>query len=144
MWEINDLNELDELTLMNTAANLVAMEKSRMDYPNYLLYLWEDSVPGVLLSDGYFHDFCAMKLRKTHPAFSNEESNTAGILYFDDNYSGVILFRNTLFSFIDENEPKNGVLPFDLLVENLAEELEKAGSKEELPDFHKISDKTVD
>lgn len=86
----------DLIILANTAINVIASDKSHTQCGQYTLYFWDHIVPGVLLSDGHYHKFAAIKLKKDHEITGSISDNIGAVLTFDDTGYSVLYLHNIL------------------------------------------------
>lgn len=57
-----EITACDAQTLYQTAKNMVRRGSNYLTCDGYTDYFWNDPTPGILLHDGKFHDFYAIKL----------------------------------------------------------------------------------
>lgn len=110
--KIEHLTHDDLIILKNTAINVVAANKSHTQCGQYTLYFWDYTVPGILLSDGNYYKFAAIKLTKNHELPESVSDNIGAVLTLDSTGYSVLYLHNTLTEcvypypkFIDPNKP---------------------------------------
>lgn len=94
--KIEQLTNDDLIILANTAINVVAANKSHTRCGQYTLYFWDYSVPGILLSDGNYYKFTAIKLTKDHEISESVSNNIGAVLTLDNTGYSVLYLHNTL------------------------------------------------
>lgn len=94
--KIEQLTHDDLVILANTAINIVAADKSHTQCGQYTLYFWDYTVPGVLLSDGNYYKFAAIKLTKDHEVPDSVSDNIGAVLTLDDTGYSILYLHNTL------------------------------------------------